>query len=300
MLGRIHALSALAVAATIAALPAAAVQRTFVASSGSDANTATNCGFATPCRGFTAALTITDPAGEIVALDAAGYGAVVINKSVTITANPGFYAGISASTGNAITIATGGVNVILRGLNINGIGGVNGVSMTNGASLTIENCVISNFSGSGVAVATAAAVRVSDTTVRGNLNGVQVQGGATLDVSRSSFKGNSSAGVLVSGASGLTSATVSDSTSTGNGIGFSASSSGGAVQLAVSRSTASYNTTSGLSAAGGAVVTVGGSIVTGNGTGLSNSGSTLESLGENQVRLNGSNTAGTISTFAGT
>jgi hypothetical protein len=56
----------------------------------------------------------------------------------------------------------------------------------------------------------------------------------------------------------------------------------------------------GVAASAGAVVMIGGSIVTGNGTGLSNSGSTLESLGENQVRLNGSNTSGTITTFAGT
>src|SRR5258705_13947862 len=142
---RIHALSALAVVATIAALPAAAVQRTFVASSGNDANTATSCGFAAPCRGFTAALSVTDPNGEIVALDAAGYGAVTINKSVTITANPGFYAGISASSGNAVTIATPAVNMTLRGLNLNGIGANNGVLMTSGNRLSVENCVIANF-----------------------------------------------------------------------------------------------------------------------------------------------------------
>ena len=298
---RIHALSAVAVLATIAALPAAAVQRTFVASSGNDANTATSCGFSAPCRGFTAALSVTDPNGEIVALDAAGYGAVTINKSVTITANPGFYAGISASSGNGVTIATAAVNVILRGLNINGIGAVNGVSMTNGTSLTIENCVISNFSAAGVVVNTAAAVRVSDTTVRGNVNGILLQGGALLDVSRTSFKGNSNIGVTVQGnVGGLTSATVSDSTATGNGTGFSAVSAGGPTQLAVSRSTASYNTTAGVAAGGTAVVTIGSSIVSGNGAGLSNSGATLESQGENTVRQNGSNTSGTITTFAGT
>ena len=178
---RLTALSALALVAAITALPAQAVQRTFVASFGNDANTATNCGFANPCRGFTAALGVTDPGGEIVALDAAGYGAVTINKSVTITANPGFYAGISAATGNAVTIATASVNVILRGLNINSLGAVNGVSMTNGASLSIENCLISNFSATdaaGVHVLNAATVKIVDSTFRGNYVGAWLQGGA--------------------------------------------------------------------------------------------------------------------------
>src|SRR5450755_1642291 len=119
---RVHALSALALFATIAAMPAEAVQRVFVSSFGNDANTATNCGFTNPCRGFTAAMTVVDSGGEVVALDAAGYGAVTITKSVTIAANPGFYAGISASSGSAVTIATASVNVTLRGLNINSVG----------------------------------------------------------------------------------------------------------------------------------------------------------------------------------
>ena len=57
---------------------------------------------------------MVDPGGEIVALDAAGYGAVNINKSVTIVANPGFYAGITASSGTAVTINTAAVNVTHR------------------------------------------------------------------------------------------------------------------------------------------------------------------------------------------
>src|SRR5436190_20308053 len=122
----------------------AQVQRTFVASYGNDANTATNCGFANPCRGFTAALSKTTSGGEVVALDAAGYGAVTISLPVTITANPGFYAGISASTGNAVTVATSAGPVILRGLNINGVGALNGVSMAAAGNVTIENSVISN------------------------------------------------------------------------------------------------------------------------------------------------------------
>src|SRR5258705_3527456 len=52
------AVSLLSLFAAISALPAHAVQRVFVASYGNDANTATNCGFTNPCRGFTASMTV--------------------------------------------------------------------------------------------------------------------------------------------------------------------------------------------------------------------------------------------------
>ena len=306
MHARVHALSAVVLFAAVTALPAGAVQRVFVASYGNDANTATNCGFANPCRGFTAAMTMVDPGGEVVALDAAGYGVVTITKSVTLTANPGFYAGISASSGNAVTIATASVNVILRGLNLNGIGGVDGVSMTDGTSLTIENCVISNFSNVGISVNTAASVRISDTTARNNLHGILAQKGASLDVSRSSLKGNSGAGVFLVGydAGVTTSGTVSDTAATGNVYGFISQSSGtGIAHLAVSRSTASNNTSSAVATfqpSGTALLTISGSVVTGNNIGLNNITGTLESQGNNTVRQNTTNTSGTITPFSGT
>jgi hypothetical protein len=279
------------------------VQRTFVASYGSDLNTSTSCNLATPCRGFAAALSVTVPGGEIVALNAAGYGTVTIDKSVTITANPGYYAGISASTGDAVTIATAGVHVILRGLNINGIGATNGVSMTAGSSLTVENSVISNFSASGIFVNNAAAVRVSGSTIRGNMNGVLAQAGSTVDISRSSFKGNSAVGVRVRGdvPAVVTGGTVSESTATGNGVGFQSVVTTGIARLVIRRSTASYNGTAGMQATGGAAATLvaARSVVTGNGTGLSNSGATLESQGNNMVRQNTTNTSGTITAIPG-
>ena len=159
---------ALSLIAAVAAAPAEAAQRAFVSSSGNDANTASGCGLAAPCRSFASAHTVVTDGGEIVALDAAGYGAVTITKSVTITANPGFYAGIAVPTGDGITIATAGINVILRGLNINGTGGSNGVVMTNGNRLSIENCVISNFSSHGVDVRNGATVRIVDSLIRDN------------------------------------------------------------------------------------------------------------------------------------
>ncbi|MBI3150337.1 MAG: hypothetical protein HYZ17_17675 [Betaproteobacteria bacterium] len=123
-----------------------AAQRTFVATSGSDANTASNCSNTLPCRGFTAALTVTDSGGEIIVLSSGGYGPVTINKSVSIIAPEGIYAGISVFSGNGITIATAGVNVVLRGLSINRLAGIgSGIDMTGGDSLVVQNCVVTNF-----------------------------------------------------------------------------------------------------------------------------------------------------------
>ena len=306
MHARLTALSALALVAAVTAFPAVAVQRTFVASFGNDANTATNCGFANPCRGFTAAQTVTDPVGEIVALDAAGYGPITITKSITITANPGFYAGISASSGNAVTIATAGVVVVLRGLNLNGIGASNGVNMTNGARLTIENCLISNFSASGVTVATQALVRMVDTTVQGSgLSGLILDGGVTATVSRSTFLDNGDRGIWVYVQTATAnSAAVSDTTVTGSFVSVQATGqvAGASASVSVARSTLSNNTFGPAVFANPgtvAVLSISDSMVTKNGAGIyqSGAGATLESLGNNNMRQNGAN-SGTLTTVS--
>jgi hypothetical protein len=69
-----------------AALANATAQRTFVASTGNDANNAFNCSIVKPCRGFAAAVGVTASGGEVIVLDSAGYGAVMITQSVSIIA----------------------------------------------------------------------------------------------------------------------------------------------------------------------------------------------------------------------
>jgi len=297
----------LALAGIFACGTAQAVQRVFVSSSGSDANTATNCGFSAPCRGFTAAMTVVDSGGEVVALDAAGYGAVTITKSVTIVANPGFYAGITASTGNAVTIATASVQVTLRGLNINGVGAQNGVVMTNGARLSIENCVISNFgSGAGVLVNTAAKVRVTNSLIRENSNGILLKGGADTVIANTTVLGNSNAGVEVYSetASAITTAAVNDSVFSGNAIGIYAyeTTASALSRIGVNRSTMANGTFGVVAEFGGgpAVVMVGGSMIMNNSVGfaaLGGGGATLETFGNNIARMNGPD-SGTISTVS--
>src|SRR5512147_1167193 len=122
---------ALAVVGAVAlATPArAAQQRSFVKSTGSDAN---NCTLTLPCRSFNAAIAQTNPGGEVVILDTAGYGPMVINKAIKIIGPSGVYGGISVLGGlgppppptTGVVINAGATDVItLRGLDIAGVPG---------------------------------------------------------------------------------------------------------------------------------------------------------------------------------
>ena len=93
----------LALATILLAGPSlAASQRTFVASYGSDLNP--NCNLTLPCRSFNAAIAQTSGGGEVVILDTAGYGPMVINKAIKIIGPSGVYGGISVQGGaSAIT-----------------------------------------------------------------------------------------------------------------------------------------------------------------------------------------------------
>ena len=75
-------------------------QRSFVsANHGNDANP---CTVTLPCRNFAAAIAQTVAGGEVIVLDSGGYGPVTIGQSVSIIAPAGIYAGITATSGNAI------------------------------------------------------------------------------------------------------------------------------------------------------------------------------------------------------
>ena len=296
----------LALASALACIPAHAGQRAFIVSTGNDANAGAGCTPTAACRSLQAAHNAVDAGGEIVALDTAGYGTVVITKSVTILGNPGVVASISVASGIGVDIATPGVNVVLRNVNINGVGGSTGVNMVAGNSLTLENCVIANLS-SGVYVAAAANVRIVNSVMRGNsIRGAFIGNSATADVVNSQFTGNAGFGLHVeSGAGGTTRASVSDSVASGNDTGFFLWAYAGNARMALIRSTAANNSFAGFSSqadgvANFAVMTVGSSMSTGNYIGFSNLGnSTFESLGNNIVRQNTYTTTGTITATSG-
>src|SRR4249920_1041883 len=77
--------------------------RTYVSGAGKDSNP---CTASSPCQTLQAAVTLTLAGGEIFVLDSANYGAVTINKAVSITSE-GASAGVLASAGTAITISAG-------------------------------------------------------------------------------------------------------------------------------------------------------------------------------------------------
>jgi hypothetical protein len=314
-----------------AAFSAYAAQRTFVSTSGNDANTASNCSNTAPCRGFTAALTVTDTGGEIIVLTSGGYGPVSVDKSVSIIATEGIYAGISVFSGDGVTIATAGVDVVLRGLNINRLGGTgHGIYMTAGNSLVVQNCVVTNFSSSssGVYVTGATQVRLLDSLLRGNGQGARFSNGPSVLVSNSRLVDNtyglyawaSGAGVetkvqvfrseasgnvgigydALAASSGQVELHVKDSVASRNGSGVYAYSSGGVALVSVTGSLISSNTTYGLAAENsGAKLVASGNTVTHNNFGLVQiSTDVLESAGDNLVRENVTlNTVGTITTI---
>jgi len=150
--------------------------RTWVSGVGDDANP---CSRTAPCKTFAGAISKTAVGGEIDVLDPGGFGAVTITKSITIDGG-GFQAGVLVSGTNGIVISPGSANivVVLRGLNINGLGsGLQGITVTNDAdpntslaALFVENCNIQQFSGNGIDFKPDANSKlfVTNTTVQSN------------------------------------------------------------------------------------------------------------------------------------
>jgi hypothetical protein len=139
-------LAALSLAAILltAALPTQAqMVHTWVSGTGDDTNP---CSRSAPCRTFAAALALTTSGGVISAADPGEYGGVVITQAVTISAE-GFEADVLVSGTNGIVVAAGPSDiVILRGLNLEGLGtGLDGIRFLSGAALYVERCTINNF-----------------------------------------------------------------------------------------------------------------------------------------------------------
>ncbi len=99
--------AALALAATLPAVPAqaAGAPRTFLSAAGSDANSCTNV--ATPCRHIAAAFAATAPDGEIYVLDPANYGSLTITHAVSIEGHGWASIAPPVSGSTAITINAG-------------------------------------------------------------------------------------------------------------------------------------------------------------------------------------------------
>ena len=256
-------------------------QRTFVsAQRGLDANTAMNCSPTNPCRSFGAALTVTAPSGEVVALDSGGYGPVTISGSVSLIAPSGVYAGITVSSGTAITInGTGTERVALRGLSLNGSGTAVGVSASDLGVLLVEECRITGFL-QGVNVSLRTSLAAVRSTFLANGRGIQASGTfARAAVGASTFNGNFVGVQALSGAS----VDIADSHLIGNGFGLS----GYAGRVSCTRCLISEGTVGIEAAQPGGEARLTGSTLTGLDTAMQvHTSGVLYSLGDNAVTGN--------------
>jgi hypothetical protein len=272
--------------------------RTYISVSGSDGNTGTGCTLAAPCRSFGAALSVTMPFGDVVAVDSGDYAPVTISQSVTLQSAPGVAATIVSPTGNAITITAGGGDiVVLRRLSMNGVNmGPTGIRFTAGKVLSIENCSIVNFMSNGISMEAGGVLNIKDTEVQNTVTAIRLQSSsgmvhAAIDrvhlehnifglfvaansqatIRNSFLSDNGNDGMQVGDTSGSSELNVEDCVVQGSNTGIFAG--GAAAIVRVSHSTIVDNST-GLSSAGGApLLTYGNNSVAGNGTNGSFTGS---------------------------
>lgn len=282
-----------AASSTSSVVQAQTIQRTFAATSGNDANTASGCSRQQPCRSLGAAISVVAAGGEVVVLDSGGYGAFTVTKAVQVIAPTGVYAGVTFTSGNGVAINAGASDiVVLRGLTINALGGNTGISYTSGQALHIEGCVINGVtntggSGRGIDVTGGGRIFIKDTTVRNGAGGRAISlapgsGAVIASLDRVRLDNNAGDGIYV-GANAQ--ATVRDSMMAGAGTGNGATATGSAASLILENSTVSgYGT--GVSAQGAGIARLSSSTVTKNGTGLSAQGGTISSRTSNTVEDN--------------
>jgi hypothetical protein len=263
----------------------AQLNRSFVSAQiGNDTNT---CVPTAPCRGFTKALSVTNPGGEIVVLDSGGYGSsLTIDKPVTIVA-AGVYAGMAVTAGTGIIVSVGGSEkVILRGLTINGAGGSTGIYVQSAGLVYVEECVIDGFTSHGINF-NAGRLFVKDTIIRNNAgNAINIfpgsgNHGAIIDHCR--LEANNQ-GLLMQGPANLV-VTVKDTVIAKNvSSGLYLNSTGFASVLNVEQSVFLENAI-GLTNQGGKL-NIHNSNITYNQTGLSTSGSNSKSSIKDSVISN--------------
>ncbi|HMF89078.1 MAG TPA: right-handed parallel beta-helix repeat-containing protein [Candidatus Angelobacter sp.] len=263
----------------------AQASRTWVSGVGDDVNP---CSRTAPCKTWAGAISKTAPGGEIDALDPAGFGALTITKAITLDGGGGQVASTLVSGTNGIVVQAGANDVvIIRNLRINGISsGFNGIRFLSGKALIVEKCDIFGFTQNGIDVATAGgSVFVTQTNSSNNTgSGIAITSTAATKVSinDSEFDQNGQFGVF---GSNFATVVVSHTVANGNSTGFIASANAGSVEMDLVNCTAGNNTFNGVQAGGGgatANVRVAGVAVYGSANGfLTGAGGTLKSFGNN-------------------
>jgi hypothetical protein len=292
----VQTLLAFLILLTVGAAAQAQATRTWVSGVGDDANP---CSRTAPCKTFAGAISKTAAKGEINVLDPGGFGGVTITKAITISSE-GFEAGVLVSGTNAIIVNAGANDVVvLRGLDIEGLGtGLAGIRVLSAAAVHVENCKIHNFTAFGIDFSPASPTTSSQLFVNNsiisenngvNSGGVRIRGGAGVTVKamvESTQILNNNFGLRSDGAGGAvsTNVTVKGGSASGN-LNASLIAVAGTLttnQLMIDGTAMSNN---GFGPrADGSTVRFGNCAVTGNGTGLSTAnGGVLSSYGNNRV-----------------
>jgi len=270
-------------------LAQAQATRTWVSGVGDDANP---CSRTAPCKTFAGAISKTAAGGEINVLDPGGFGGVTITKSITISSE-GFEAGVLVSGTNAIIINALSTDVVvLRGLDIEGLGtGLDGIKVlgTLGA-LHVEKCTVNAFrgtNGSGIEIATTSGttqVLIKDTIVRDS--GQNTGGGILLNPAGGTVKAsldnvrmeNNIFGIKNQGTTSTVS--VKNSVAAGNSnAGFSVVNAGAVMNI--EHSVAANNLTGVVCSNG--TLHVGNTSFSGNGTAVATAGANCFSYKNNDA-----------------
>jgi hypothetical protein len=261
----------------------AQASRTWVSGVGDDANP---CSRTAPCKTFAGAISKTLTAGEIDCLDPGGFGAVTITKSITIDCS-GTFGSVLVSGTNAIVVTGGSpLNVVLRGISIDGLGGsgIDGIRLLAPGTVLIEKVRVFGFGTNGIDIeppSGALKVDILDTTAHLNTNGnilVKPPVGATAQVSLTRV--NMHHGLFGLRAEDRARVTVFDSVAADNtNNGFLAVSASAPVDINLSHSVTANNGTNGIQANGaGALVTIAYTSILDNTTGIGLVGGTVTSF----------------------
>lgn len=264
------------VVAVVAGLPIpqahAQSAETWVSVNGSDLQ---NCADpSTPCATLAFALTQTSSGGQINIEDTADFGAVTIDRSVTIVnATSGTASIVGGGTGSPaaqIAVAAGPNDIVtVRGLVLSGDlpagGSTAGVTVINANRVNIDNCLIQGESVAGIDIIPAAGgqtlatmmnIVIRDSVLSGNNAGMRITSAASLplnvSVEHSHMDNNLGGGIRIDGSSGGPIAvSVSDSTLNHNaGSGLNAVSSANNVTVTLVRDVIGFNGSAGIQANG--------------------------------------------------
>jgi Right handed beta helix region len=254
--------------------------RTWVSGTGDDAAV---CSRTAPCKTFAAAIAVTVPNGEINCLDAAGYGTLTIQQSVTIDCT-GTFGSILAGSGVAgitINIPSGGTDTLrtvrLRGLSISGAGnntraGTRGISIVAAAAVFLEDLVISDFAQQGIA-------------------DVRTSAGKTF-IRNSVIRNNAGVGILATSTGSITRTSIENVHSSFNLYGIAAATSN---HVSITRSVFAGNSQAGIEADNGGFMSVESTLVHANTTGVAAAGSIR--LSNSDIVLNSTGISGAPTSY---